>query len=270
MLMNAAGMTSGSNPMVAAISSIHESDNHGQELLNEVVQVFADLLIASGATVPMIQAAMEQSVQSASENVASTRFTELGALLRDCMEVMCTWRRDVELINSDGEPMSLPMASSGQSFETLCRKANCRHQAQEIVRALIEFGAVSVDGDGKIQSETPTFILGRSNSGGRLATDALLKHLSGFLKCVHRNVRSVSGQGKPKFERACTVTVAIELEPIFDRLVRRRGQEFIDSIDEWLERNTKLESPAGKYIELGAGAYFVDFGERQGRKRTLT
>ena len=79
---------------------------------------------------------------------------------------------------------------------------------------------------------------------------------------------SVSGNGRPRFERACTVTVALELEPIFDRLVRNRGQEFIDSIDEWLERNTRVESPSGRYVELGAGAYFVDLGERAGRKRT--
>jgi hypothetical protein len=59
----------------------------------------------------------------------------------------------------------------------------------------------------------------------------------------------------------------MELEPILDRLVRSRGQEFIDSIDEWLERNTKVESPSGRYVELGAGAYLVNLGERSGRKR---
>ena len=108
--------------------------------------------------------------------------------------------------------------------------------------------------NGLIQSETPTFILGRAVSGGRLATDGLLKQLEGFLLCIHRNVRSVSGDGVPRFERACTVTVAIELEPIFAQLVRSRGQEFIDSIDEWLERNTRFESPSERYIELGRGS----------------
>lgn len=253
--------------MVAAISSIHETDDHGQSLLNEVVQLFTDLLIASGGTIPMIKFAMERSVECVSDNCASTKFTDLGSLLRDCMEVMCTWRRDVELVDANGEPKALPLATGLQNFETLCRKANCRHSATEISKVLVEFGAVTVNQRGQIQSQTPTFLLGRATCGGRLATDALLKHLEGFLHCVHRNVRSVSGDGKPKFERACTVTVASELEPIFDRLVRLRGQAFIDSIDEWLERNTKVDSPTGRYIELGAGAYYVDFGERQGRKK---
>jgi len=255
--------------MVAAISSIHESDDCGQTLLNEVVRLFADLLIASGATIPMISSAMTLSVESAVENKASTIFTDLGSLLRDCMEVMCTWRRDVELVGPDGEPKPLPMASDQQSFEALCRKASCRHAPDDLLKVLLEFGAVTQDSSGFVRSETPTFLVGRANSGGLIATDGLIKQLEGFLRCVHRNVCSVSGQGKPKFERACTVTVAIELEPIFDRLVRSRGQEFIDSIDEWLERNTRVESPSGRYLELGAGAYLVDLGERSGRKRRV-
>lgn len=253
--------------MVASISSIHETDNHGQALLDEVVQVFTDLLAASGATVPMIKMAMQSSVQRNSHEYDAEKFTVLGSLLRDCMEVMCTWRRDLEFTDEVGGPGALQMSSTSRSFESLCRKANCRQQATTILRALADFGAVSIGGDGFIRSETPTFILGRASSGGRLATDALLKHLEGFLQCVHRNVQSVSGEGKPRFERACTVTVAAEFEPVFDQLVRRRGQEFIDSIDEWLERHARFDSPTGRYVELGAGAYFVDFGERQGRKK---
>jgi hypothetical protein len=253
--------------MIAANSSIYESEYHRQVLLNEVVKVFTELLIASGATISMIKLAMEHSVESSEENSVSTEFTDLGSLLRDCMEVMCAWRRDVELVDSDGEPKALQLIAASQSFETLCSKANCRHPSAEILKVLLEFGAVSKDSEGFIHSETPTFLLGRPSYGGRIATDGLLKQLEGFLGCVHRNVHSVAAGSKPKFERACTVTVALELEPIFDRLVRRRGQEFIDSIDEWLERNVKVDSPAGRYIELGAGAYYVDHGERQGRKR---
>jgi hypothetical protein len=184
------------------------------------------------------------------------------------MEVMCTWRREIEFVDANGEPSALHFEGSEPSFTTLCTNARCRRSPCEILEALIEFGAVSTGSDGMIQSETPTFILGKAISGGRLATDGLLKQLEGFLRCVHGNVRSVSGQGTSKFERACTVTVARELEPVFAQLVRQRGQEFIDSIDEWLERNTKYGSQSGRYVELGAGAYYIDHGERERRNRT--
>lgn len=252
--------------MVTGISSIHESENSGQALLNEVVQHFADLLVASGATLPMIELAMQQSLAQGLKERGSTKFTVLGSLLRDCMEVMCLWRRDPEFTDADGGPRALEFSSHTSSFEALCLRASCRQQPAAILRALIDFGAVAIGSDSYIRSETPTFILGRASLGGCIATDALLKHLEGFLLCVHKNIRSVSGDGKPRFERACTVTVAAELEPIFDQLVRRRGQEFIDAIDEWLERHARQDSPTGTYVELGAGAYYVDFGRRQSKK----
>jgi hypothetical protein len=253
--------------MGAPITSIHESDDNGQELLNQVVQLFTDLLIAGGATLPMIRSAMASTVDAAVEGRVSATYTELGSVLRDCMEVMCAWRRDVDLVDSDGEPRPLPIASEMHSFEALCRKAGCRNSHAEILSALLTFGAVTQDSEGLVHSQTPTFLLGAATSGGRIATDGLIKQLEAFLQSVHRNVCSVSGRGIAKFERACTVTVAAELEPIFDRLVRSRGQEFIDSIDEWLERHTRFDSPSGTYVELGAGAYFIDLGPRRRRER---
>jgi hypothetical protein len=255
--------------VVTTISSIHESEDRGQVLLNEVMQLFTDLLHASGASMAMIKEAMACATRGETEGSSTTTFTDLGSVLRDCMEVMCTWRRDVDMVDDRGEPAVIILDSPGRSFATLCRKARCKRAPAEILKALVEFGAVSVDPDGSIRSETPTFILGRSASGGRLATDGLLKQLEGFLLCIHRNVLSVAGQGSAKFERACTVTVAHELEPVFTQLVRCRGQEFIDSIDEWLERNQKFDSPSGRYLELGAGAYYIDHGERRGRKAVV-
>ncbi len=233
----------------------------GKALLDDVVRLFAELLVASGASLVMIEDAMSKAIAEVEDSNSSTTFMELGAILRDCMEVMCTWRRDVEFVGLDGEPLPLPEISEKKSFECLCTRARCEHSARDILKSLIEFGAVSIRQDGMVVSETPTFLLGRADAGGRLATDGLLKQLEAYLRVVHHNVCSVSGNGRPKFERACTVSVAVELEPIFDRLVRTRGQEFIDSIDEWLERNAQLESASGNYVELGAGAYFIELGE---------
>ncbi len=253
--------------MSAVTTNSFAQDRHGQALLNDIVRRFADLLIASGATIQMIRDAMSKAIATAVDSRATTTFTELGALLRDCMEVMCTWRRDVDFVDKDGEPKPLARWCGNESFDALCTRAGCNHLSSEILNVLLEFGAASIADDGTVVSETPTFLLARAAAGGRLATDGLLKQLEGFLQALHRNVCSMSGIGKPKFERACTVSVAIELEPIFDRLVRNRGQEFIDSIDEWLERNAKYESVSGRYLELGAGAYFIDLGERPTRTK---
>ena len=183
--------------MNALIPDRVNQGRRGKKLLDDVVRLFTELLLASGANLAVIGDAMSKAVAGAQENKSSTTFTELGALLRDCMEVMCAWRRDIALVDNDGEPTPLPEIQGDKSFEALCRKVGCKHPYADILTALLEFGAVSMLPDGKVVSETPTFLLGRSAFGGRLATDGLLKQLEGFLKAVHRNVCSVSGNGKP-------------------------------------------------------------------------
>ncbi len=247
--------------MSAIYSKAVVPDRRGQGLLDDVVCLIIDLLIASGATLPMIGKSTSKALSVTVERKRANLFTELGVLQRDCMEVMCTWRRDTQLIDENGEPMALDRSGDRVSFESLCKKAGCTNDTSRILQALLDFGAVSIGEDQKIRSETPTFLLGHVGHG-LLATDGLLKQLEGYLRTVHYNVSCVGDSGKPRFERACTVTIAAELAAVFDQLVRRRGQEFVDSIDEWLERNSKHESASGRYVELGAGAYFIDLGER--------
>ena len=236
-----------------------------QDLVEGVVRQFVDLLVAGGTSLDLIRTATTKALVNSVDVSSLTTFTELGTIQRDCMEVMCTWRRDIMFVDNHGDPLPLSQGIGEESFGALCKRAGCKNDVSAVLKTLMEFGAISIDGDNKVIPETPTFLLGRAHAGGRLAVDGVLKQLEGFLQVVHRNVCSVSGARRPRFERACTVSVAVELEAIFDRLVRSRGQEFIDSIDEWLERNAKRESASGRYLELGAGVYFIDLGVRDNR-----
>lgn len=242
-----------------------DHDRPNQDLVEHVARQFVDLLVAGGTSTDAIKAALKTALANSVDASPTTKFTELGTMQRDCMEVMCTWRRDTRFVDDRGEPLPLHEGIGAGTFDALCRSAGCKNDSPSILSTLVEFGAVSFDGDNRVVAETPTFLLGRAHGGGRLAVDGVLRQLEGFLQVVHRNVCSVSGLRKPRFERACTVSVAVELEAIFDRLVRARGQEFIDSIDEWLERNAKRESASGRYLELGAGVYFIDLGQREQR-----
>jgi hypothetical protein len=208
----------------------------------------------------MISDAMKHALKNLVENNSRASFTDLGGLQRDCMEVMCAWRREASLVDDDGEPRPLRQGPGDGSFQALCQSCECENDSSTVLKALLDFGAVSLDDHQRVVSQTPTFLIANINNGGRLATDGVLRQLEGYLRVLHRNVRSVSGCNKPRFERACTVPVAAELEPVFAQLVRSRGQEFVDSIDEWLERNAKLKSSAGQYLELGVGVYYINLG----------
>lgn len=243
------------------------STRYNQALLDDVVLLFVNLLGAAGASREMISDAVSFALTNTVRTSSNAEFTQLGSLQRDCMEVICAWRRDTKLVDQQGEPRALKLGDGGDSFRMLCASTNCEHDAQVILEALLDFGAVSIDDQQRIVLRTPTFLLARKDAGGRLATDGLLRQLKGFLHVLHRNVLSISGSDQPRFERACTVAIAAELEPILAQFVRIRGQEFVDSVDEWLERNAKRSSAAGHYVEIGAGAYFIDLGSSAQRSR---
>jgi hypothetical protein len=88
-----------------------------------------------------------------------TTFTELGTIQRDCMEVMCTWRRDLEFVNERGEPAPLSLGSDKKSFAALCRRAGCTNDTSSILNTLRDFGTISINEEQKIVAQTPTFLL---------------------------------------------------------------------------------------------------------------
>src|SRR5688572_11486945 len=99
----------------------------GQRPMNDVARWRMDIMAAGGATKPMIDQAVKVATSSPVQDCGSTVFTELGDLQRDCMEVMCTWRRDTSLLDSNGLPLPLSRDSGPNAFSELCTRAGCKH-----------------------------------------------------------------------------------------------------------------------------------------------
>jgi hypothetical protein len=164
-------------------------------------------------------------------------------------------------------PATLPVDGDGASFEALCKATGARSEARLILSTLQEFGAIEALANNRVKPLTPTFLLG--NGGADVAVDGLLKQVAAFLRVVDHNTSRGDGV-LPRFERMCTVAIPSELLPVFERTVRERGQEFIDGLDEWLERHRNVASSSETYAEVGAGAYFVDLGTIGGERGKLS
>jgi hypothetical protein len=234
------------------------SDATPEQLLSELLDPLVRILIRNGIEPAEISRAFTQAMASNSDASDSQVNVRLGGMQRDCMEVMCRWRRDSRFLDDQGLPVSLPQNGNGSQFSDLCKAAGVKSEVAAVLCTLAEFGAVEIQEDGLVTPLTPTFIMGRGVSG--VAVDGLLKQISGFLRVVDHNTKSDSN-ALPRFERMCTVVIADELLPVFERTLRERGQEFIDGLDEWLERHRSVKSAKGSYSEVGAGAYFVDLGK---------
>lgn len=247
--------------MTAPIST--RSDASTGDLVTEVLQPLVDVLILAGFSRTYVLDRVSEVFDRVDSDPNALVAVHLGNLQRGCMEVMCLWRRDSEFLGPNGLPRNLPIVGNEGSFESLCRRAGVQGDPHQLLETLVAFGAVSRCGDDTLKAETPTFLLSVSKDASRVAFDGVLKQLVGFVRVVHFNVTRALNGGRRRFERTCTVVVAEELVPVFERMVRERAQVLIDVLDEWLERHKSKESPAGRYVEVGAGAYFVDLGNNK-------
>lgn len=230
------------------------------ELAQEVLRAVVSVLRHCGMSDDDVRTCFQMALEAGAQLPIGEFSVRLGGLQRDCMEAMCTWRRDPAFLAENGLPAKLVMQGEERSFELLCRRANLQAPPYELLRTLMHFGAVSQLSDGSLQAETPTFLLGEAKAGGAVAIDGVLRQLGGFARAIEYNVKQALEGKRRRFERSCTVIVPTETVPVFERLVRERGQTFVDVLDEWLERHVHETSPSGVYVEIGAGAYFVDLG----------
>jgi hypothetical protein len=237
-----------------------EAETSTGELLGEIVRLLESIVTAGGLSPHDLSRHFVSTADTTELVSRHQKVVSLGARQRECMEVMCRWRRDPAFLGPDALPVPLPQSDGPTSFPELCRRAGVRTATESVIATLVEFGAIEVDSEGKLFPRTPTFLLSPSTANSAVALDGVLKQVAGFLKVIEHNLVSVRSGGRRRFERTCTVRVARELVPVFERIVSERGQEFIDAIDEWLERKRVSDSQYEQATEIGVGAYFVDLG----------
>ncbi len=239
--------------------SLGSSPINGQDpLVDEVLEKFSTLLAVLGVSPDYALVRIMQSLSGAALSGPSQNSIDLGQVRRDCMEVLCVWRRDPVFQDETGLPRPLTATGTDVSFEYLCHVAGAKTNHQTILEVLQKFGAVTVDDQGAVTPNTPTFLVVSTDGDSLLARDGVLKQLVGFLGVLEHNVCSTATRTRPRFERSCSVRVAEELVPIFELFVAERGQQFVDSIDEWLERKRSVTCESGRLVEVGAGAYFLE------------
>ena len=238
-------------------------DARDDDLVEEVVALLVRVLRAGGITGGQIQSAVARCTgdEQNGRDEPPQGVVHLGAHQRYCMELMCHWRRDPEFCGSDGLPAKIPFSGTRGSFVVLCSKLAGAPPAAEVLELLRAFNAVRILPDKMIEAQTPTFILSGHETGGAIAFDGVLKQMLGYLGVVEYNVFARSPFVRPRFERSCSVVLPANVLPVAERFVRERGQDFVDTVDEWLIRQSHRNGdPGAQGIEIGAGAYFLHLG----------
>lgn len=213
------------------------------------------ILRGCGLTEAQLRAMSSEAVDAIAQIPDSqpSRVTARQGLM--CCDVVLKWRRDCSFLDATGIPARLSMQERSPSFVELVTFAAPGADPKGLLATMVELGVVRVTESKKIELISDSVVACSGQEGSSIASECVLEHICGFLGSVEFNVFDKPSRAKGRFERACYASVPRELVPVLQQLVRARGQDFVDVIDEWLARRAvKPESNDGSLL-VGAGAY---------------
>lgn len=228
-----------------------------EELAREVIRSLTNVLLASGVQPHEIRRLVGECCVAADDLIpAAVPSQNLGELQLPCMKILCIWRRDPQYVDSQGLPRPLPRHGDAGSFDALVRQADPLARADLLFDTLDTFKAIRLLPDGRVEALAPVFLLAGGEGATSLAADGVLRQVAGFLRAIEHNVFT-RDPDRRYFERTSIVQIPQTMLAVAQRVVESRGQEFVDSIDEWLTRHSATVSGSlTGSAEVGAGVYF--------------
>jgi hypothetical protein len=182
--------------------------------------------------------------------------------------VLLGWHTDSDYTGPYGMPLELPFeARSGVSFTALVHKHSGDMAPQAMLDELLRIKAVEQVDKGWFK------VLTRSYIPERLHADALERLgnvVSNFVNTVEFNLEKPKA-GAGRFERIVYADDGLrrELLPAFDKLLRRKGQQLLEELDNWLNAQQPTENAKAKSwnrVRTGVGIYhFVEDLEQEHR-----
>jgi hypothetical protein len=210
-------------------------------------QSVARLAITTGLTRPEVARILEQTEAEAEALVG--RLSRVGRLLTG-------WHQDAEFTGPYGIPYEVPFDGppGRRSFSELVRRYTGDVPALEMLEELRRIGVVLDLGNGYHRVLSRNYI---PNAADPAKFHAMSVAFTDLAKTLDQNLRP--DEDHKLFERRVWaprgVTSSDALE--FDSVVKDRGQQFLESLDDWLtDRETKASKLVGDpKVRLGVAMY---------------
>jgi hypothetical protein len=147
-------------------------------------------------------------------------------------ELLTAWYQDPAYLDNVGNPVPIRFRGSRRSFFKLAQKAAPNLNASLLLSELQKLGAVSIDSSKMIRVHMRSL---PAYEDKRLAIQHTLNSLDGFIKTLHHNLDSVPSNSDQLFHRiAWTEHFDTKELPALKVRMRRKGQNFLESFDNWL------------------------------------
>jgi hypothetical protein len=184
-----------------------------------------------------------------------------GVGLNRIAKVLQGWSTDPQYLGPYGLPLEVPFEGATMSFEELVRRyAGDDVPARALLEELVRVKAALETGDGYVRLLTRTYLPSPLDPVG---LERLGNVVNYFIDTVDFNLQK-KRQGEGRFERyAMTVEgLSPRLYQEFDALIREKGQELLEKIDDWLGEHQTAgghKLPPAEAIKTGVGIFhFID------------
>lgn len=176
--------------------------------------------------------------------------------LNQIARVLQGWCQDPAYLGPYGLPLEIPFEGDGISFEQLVKTYTDSTSPRALLDELLRVNAARETGDGYVRLINRTYVPTPLDPVG---LERLGNVVNYFIDTVDFNLQKKK-QGAGRFER---YAITMEgLSPLkfraFDELIREKGQELLEILDDWLGQNEKKGGhrlPPTESIRTGVGIF---------------
>jgi hypothetical protein len=170
-------------------------------------------------------------------------------------ELLTSWHQNPNYLDDVGNPLPVKMRARQRSFERLAEDSVPNLNSACLLSELERMGAVSIDSAGLIRVHMRSLPVYEDR---RLAIQHTLSSLDGFIKTLRHNLRSPPANSDQLFHRIAKSGEFDPKEiPALKIRVKRHGQSFLESCDNWMSRRSRLKRKTTKskrkpaYVSIG-------------------
>jgi hypothetical protein len=172
-------------------------------------------------------------------------------------EMLTYWHQHSQYLDEKGDPVRIKLSGKRPSFRHLAKLKAPKIDVPYLLSELERLGAVSIDDNKFITVRMRSFPMYEDK---RLAVQHTLNVLDGFIKTLRHNLHSSPSNSDQLFHRvASNQDFNTQEIPALKVRVKRYGQSFLESFDDWLMRKslsrTRKTKRGAKRAKVSIGIY---------------
>ena len=199
--------------------------------VKEVIQHLFDLFSRLGIEIPPKMADLVRATEELKDS-SHPLYPHASAI----GELLTYWHQDTEYLDDYGNPRPIKLLGRSPSFNSLAKRTVPNLNRKYLISELERLGAVTMDQNNLIRVHMRSF---PAYEDKKLAIQHTLTTLDGFIRTLRHNLDSAPSNSEQFFHRIASRSDFDSTEiPALKVRVKRHGQTFLESLDNWLIRKS--------------------------------